>query len=452
MTAAFVTSLGNNVQLISGALLVIRAEHTMMSVGWLYIAVAIPQAVLSPFFGRLADRVDRRALWILSDVASTVVALALPLWLWLGHGGDAGAPVYLANLALAVLAALFFPVSSALIKERIPPARLRHFNAHYEMATQAGMLLSATVGGLAVQAVGAVPLLLVNAGTFVVSAVCVAAIGRRGQEARPQEAFPVVGKADANGNANPDTNGVRTQSGDTPDTLLAPPRAAPLPMGRLIVLFAQGSVVVTVFNALLPKFVLGDLHQGAGTFGAVDALGSLGFLLATAAYKVSGRRFGDLGTAVAGFLLCAVLFVFQPLFGLAGVLLLVPVGAFVFGQARIASRNLLMTEVGPDRAGRAFGVANGGGLAATIVVMLLAAQVTDRLGIAYGFAVTAVLSAVTTAAAALGLFRARGGASHDPGRPRERHLADRGDADRSRGVRGVDHPAVADVEADVADA
>ncbi|MEU1318814.1 hypothetical protein [Streptomyces tibetensis] len=62
--AAFATALGNNVQLIVGALLMIREQQTMMAVGWLFIAVAGPQALLSPFFGRLADRFDRRALWI----------------------------------------------------------------------------------------------------------------------------------------------------------------------------------------------------------------------------------------------------------------------------------------------------------------------------------------------------------------------------------------------------
>ena len=42
--AAFVTSLGNNVQVIAGALLVLRADRTMLSVGWLFIAVAAPAA------------------------------------------------------------------------------------------------------------------------------------------------------------------------------------------------------------------------------------------------------------------------------------------------------------------------------------------------------------------------------------------------------------------------
>ena len=111
--AAFVTALGNNVQLIAGALLMIRSDKTMLSVGLLFIAVAVPQAVLSPYFGRLADRHDRRRLWIGCDATSAVLALALPVWLTLGGAKAPG--VYAANFALAVVAALFFPVSNAMI-------------------------------------------------------------------------------------------------------------------------------------------------------------------------------------------------------------------------------------------------------------------------------------------------------------------------------------------------
>src|SRR5438445_12028004 len=90
--AAFVTALGNNVELIAGALLMIRNDKTMLSVGLLFIAVAVPQAVLSPYFGRLADRYDRRRLWIGCDLTSAVLALALPVWLT--AGGAKGPGVY----------------------------------------------------------------------------------------------------------------------------------------------------------------------------------------------------------------------------------------------------------------------------------------------------------------------------------------------------------------------
>ncbi len=391
--AAFATALGNNVQLIAGALLMIREQRTMMAVGWLFIAVAGPQALLSPLFGRIADRFDRRALWIGCDATSAVLALGLPLWL--ACGGAQGPGVYTANLALAVVSALFFPASSALIKERVAPERLRRFNAHYETGTQAGMLLSATVGGLAVQAFGAVPLLVFNAGTFAVSALCVAAVGRRTEAA------------------------AQTAPADAPASPVVPAMPAvpaqPLRVRRFILLYAQGSVVVTVFNALLPTAVIGELHLGAGMFGAVDALGSLGFLAATGCYRIVSRRYPDLRIAVVGFLLCNVGLVLQSQFGIAGYLVGVPLGAFVFGQARIASRTMLMASADDASVGRAFGLANGGGLAATVGVMFLVAGVTDHSDTRYGFAVLAALALLATLASALllrtpspaGRYRAR---------------------------------------------
>jgi MFS family permease len=392
VSAAFATALGNNVQLIVGALLMIREQQTMMAVGWLFIAVAGPQAVLSPFFGRVADRFDRRALWIGCDITSAALALALPLWL--ACGGSPGLGIYCANLTLAVVGALFFPASSALIKERIPTGRLRRFNARYEMGTQAGMLLSATAGGLCVQAFGAVPLLVFNAGTFVVSALCVAALGRRSDGAPTSTA--------AGG----------------PAQAPAAPRAR-LRMRRFILLYAQGSVVVTVFNALLPTAVIGELHLGAATFGAVDALGCLGFLAATGAYRMVSRRSPDLRIAVVGFLLCDVGLVLQSQFGIVGYLVGVPLGAFVFGQAKIASRTVLMTSADDGSVGRAFGLANGGGLGATVAVMFLVAMVTDHSDTRYGFGVLAALALLATVSAGL-LLRAPASArpSASPGRYR----------------------------------
>jgi MFS family permease len=356
--AAFVTALGNNVQLIAGALLVLRADRTMLSVGWLFIAVAAPQVLLSPVFGRLADRRDRRWLWIGSDLTSAGVALALPIWL--RRGGAAGPGIYGANLALAVLSALFFPASAALIKERVPAERLRRFNASYEMAF------------------GAIPLLLGNAGTFLVSALCVLAVGRRPSEPH------------------------RSTSEAVPPTPVRPPN-----LGWQIVLFAQSSVVVTIFNALLPKLVIGEFHRGAGTYGAADALGSLGFLAATWSYRVLAPKLGDLRIALAGYLVCDVAFAVQPNVGVAGLFPLVLLGAFLFGHARIASRNLLMSSVDPRYAGRVFGTANGGGLAATIGAMLVVAELTDRTDCTYGFAATALISGAAVSACAVRLTGAR---------------------------------------------
>ncbi len=360
--ATFVTSLGNNIQLLAAALLLVRSDRTMLSVGLLFVAVAAPQVVLSPAFGRLADRLDRRTLWFGCDLASAAAALALPVTLV--AGGPRTPVVYGANFALAVVNALFMPASAALIKERVSPLELRRFNANYEIAMQAGMLLSASVGGVALQWLGATPLFAFNACTFLVSAACVYAVGRG-----PARTVAV----------HADEVHVR----------------APKPV-RPMLLYAQGSITVTVFNALLPVFIIGELHRGGGVLGLVDAVGGTGFLLGAAAYKVVSRRAGDLRITVAGFLGAGLGLLLQPQFGLAGLVPAVLVGATLYGQARIASRSLLLAEVPESQAGRAFGVANAAGLAGTVVVMLAVAAITDHSDTRYGFAALAVVSVVAT--------------------------------------------------------
>jgi len=467
LPAAFITSLGNNIQLIGAALLLVRAQGSMLDVGWLFIAVAVPQAVLSPYFGRLADRFDRRRLWVGCDVVSAVAALCLPIGLALGASQQA--LIYGTNFALAVVAAQFVPASAALIRERVPAGELRPFNAHYEMALQTGMLLSASVGGIALQFFGPNPLFVFNGLTFVASALLVAHVGSI-QSATPATAsttVPVgsttvpVGSATVPvGSANPPAaaavasttveavsassaiprvtaRGASAAAPAAPPTRVpaaptwapaaatrvpavptrAPavqtrvPVAAPLPLGALALLFGQGLVVVTVFNALLPVLVVGEWGRGPAVLGVVDAVGGVGFLLAAVAYRWSGVRFGDLRVAVAGFLGCNALLVLQPLFGVGALMGLVLVGAFVFGQARIAARSLLMTSVDESRVGHAFGIANGYGLAATVVVMLVTSAVTGRTDSRYGFA---TLVAISVSAAVLAVVWIRRSATGRP--------------------------------------
>jgi MFS family permease len=368
LPAAFITSLGNNIQLLGAALLLVRAQGSMLDVGWLFIAVAVPQAMLSPYFGRLADRFDRRRLWIICDLVSAAAALALPVGLALGVSQQP--LIYATNFALAVIAAQFTPASAALIRERVPVAQLRRFNAHYEIALQCGMLLSAAVGGIALQYFGPKPLFTFNALTFAFSAVLVFAVGtsRRAVEL-PQRTTRAA----------------------------QPPAATVIP---LALLFGQGLVVVTVFNALLPVLLIGEWHRGPAVLGVVDALGGVGFLLAAAVYRRSAARLGDLKLAVGGFFVCTTLFALQPLFGVPALMVQVLLGAFLFGQARIATRSLLMTSVDESRVGHAFGVANGYGLAATVVVMLIASVVTGHSDTRYGFATVAVISLLSAGIAA----------------------------------------------------
>lgn len=60
-----------------------------------------------------------------------------------------------------------------------------------------------------------------------------------------------------------------------------------------------------------------------------------------------------------------------------------------------------MTSVDESRVGHAFGIANGYGLAATVVVMLIASIVTDHCDARFGFAALATISVLSAAVAAI---------------------------------------------------
>jgi hypothetical protein len=60
-----------------------------------------------------------------------------------------------------------------------------------------------------------------------------------------------------------------------------------------------------------------------------------------------------------------------------------------------------MTSVDESRVGHAFGVANGYGLTATVVVMLIASVVTNHTDTRYGFAILAAISVLFATVAAV---------------------------------------------------
>ena len=382
--ATFITTAGDAFQLTAATVLVFRAANTTLSVGWLFIAVSIPQVLFSLMFGRLADRLDRRMLSITADVISAASALALPLWLWLHGPATLGS--YLTNFVLAVTAALFIPASSALVKERVLDARVDHFNSRFEMANNAGMLLAASLAGFLVSAFGAKPLLVFNAGTFIVSAVLTYMIG------------PKSGSA----NADLDTD-ADAESEDEDSEIEAVLPVAP-PVKRLAVLFGNWSLGLLCANTLLAGLILHTFHKGPWLIGMADALAGVGFLTGAACYPKISRRVEGLKLAGLGMLGMLVLFCLQPI-NYITLMVCIPLSGFCFAQGRIASRTLLMRAAPNERVGRIFGGVNAAGLAGGIVANLVLSVYADHTRVPYAFWALAAVQGAILAGAYFSLLR-----------------------------------------------
>ncbi|KFU77100.1 Predicted arabinose efflux permease, MFS family [Amycolatopsis lurida] len=362
--AGFITTAGNAFQITAAAILVFHAEQTTLAVGWLFIAVSIPQVALAVMFGKLVDKVDRRMLCVAADLVSAMTAFALPVWLWIGGPANLGS--YIANFMLACTAALFMPASNGLIKERIRDERLGKFNSHFEMASNSGMLLASSLAGFLVIWFGATPLFVFNSLSFVLSAVLVYAIGRKPAKA------PVVEEITATDPSAPVEVPVRQ------------------PIKRLALLYANGNIGLMVANVILTTLILQTFNQGAWMIGVVDALAGVGFIVGAAAYGKVSKRFKGIHLAVLGTLGNLICLAIQPLHYIA-LMAAIPFAGFCFAQGRIAARTLLMRASPEDRVGRIFGGTQAVGLGLGVGATVALSSLADATAVPYAFWGLAIL-------------------------------------------------------------
>ena len=399
LVAAFITTAGSAFQITAAAILVFRSGQSTLSVGWLFIAVSIPQVALSLLFGRLVDKVDRRILSVVADLASALAAFALPVWLWLDGPATLGA--YAANFLLACSATLFMPASNALVKERVRDERLGKYNSHFEMATNAGMLLASSLAGFLIVTFGATPLFVFNAMTFVASAALTYLIGRK----------PAVPAPDA------PADGVPEAAVAPIKTRLAERRRPPI--RRLAILYTSGNINLLVANVILTALILDTFHQGPWLIGVVDALAGLGFIVGAASYGWMSNRVAGLEMAVLCSLVCATTIALEPT-SYVVLMVVIPFAGFFFANFRIAARTLLMKASPADRAGRIFGGAQAFGLAIGIAATVGLSVLADRVSVPIAFWALAVLVGSIAIASYVGLV---GALADVPGQYGGRHRA-----------------------------
>ena len=137
-------------------------------------------ALASPLAGILADRIDRRRLLVVADLARVPIALAFML----ARGPDTLWIALLAVALLAVGAAVFEPASSAALPNLVEPAQLGEANVLLGSAWGVMLAVGAAIGGLVAATLGRDAAFVVNASTFAVSALLIVGITRPFQQPR----------------------------------------------------------------------------------------------------------------------------------------------------------------------------------------------------------------------------------------------------------------------------
>jgi MFS family permease len=169
-TARLISFLGDSLGLI--ALLLYTASHfgTGLAVALLMIAGDFAPSLLSPVAGAVSDRWDRRTVLISCELIQggliAVIALTLP-----------SLPVLLVLVAVqSAVAAVFQPASRSAVPSVVPDTDLERANAAIGFGTN-GMDSAGPLAGAALLALLSVrELLLIDAGTFVISATLLATL------------------------------------------------------------------------------------------------------------------------------------------------------------------------------------------------------------------------------------------------------------------------------------
>ena len=156
------------------ALLLYLADTTyaVAAVTLLLLCGDLLPALLAPLLGVLADRVELRRLMLICEVGQGVATAIIALWL-------PAVPILLCLFAVrAVLGQIFQPASRAAVPTMVEDRRLAAANAAMGFGEHGIAVLGPLLAALALPAFGIKGLLVMDAGTFLVSAALLLGLPR----------------------------------------------------------------------------------------------------------------------------------------------------------------------------------------------------------------------------------------------------------------------------------
>lgn len=377
-----VSQLGNQFNYVALAWLVLQRTGSGTAMGGVYLAQVLPGALFGWVAGVAVDRADRRRLMIACDCIRALAVLSLPLaWRW---GSLPLWLIYAVTFVVSTLSIGFFAAEKAVIGQLLPPADWTEANAFAEMTTNLAGLAGPVLAGVLVAVLpSAVDALYFDAGSFVASAGCIAAMRWRD---RPHEA---------------PSSGARAVIDDARAGLafLLSNRF----LATVLVTATAVNFLIMPFAVVFPVLSQRTLHSGSQGFGALMGGFGGGMLLGSLAAAAIARRLADRAVIYGGMALLGVAFAAMG----AVASLAVDVGLAAVGGFCVAPANALVFTVvqrgTPERLqGRVFASMFALTSVAAPLGVALAAPLVDAYGPPR---VLLAMGALTVVAACIGATR-----------------------------------------------
>lgn len=150
--------------------LVLEITGSELALGGVFLTKLLPLAVASPLAGVLVDRFDRRRVMIVSDLARAVIVLGFLLV----RGADTLWLLYVLAAAQIAVSAVFTPAKNAALPNITTDRELLTANALLSATWSVMLAVGAALGGPAVDLFGTDVVFVLDAATYLVSAVFIA--------------------------------------------------------------------------------------------------------------------------------------------------------------------------------------------------------------------------------------------------------------------------------------
>jgi MFS family permease len=268
-----VSGFGNYVTLLAlQTLVVLTLEGSAQQVGWMSSARWLPYLFLGLVVGALVDRRRRRPLMIATDLTRAALLTAIPV----AWAADAlSLPLLLAIVAAFGTASLINDAASmSFIPRLVPGEHLQRAHARLDGADAVAQTSGPALAGLVVSWVGAPLAVLVNAGTYLVSALSVATLDTRERAPVGPVVVPHLRREIAAG-----VRWVYGRSG-----------LATLAVSTHVWFIANATVAVVI-----APFALLDLELTPFQFGVATGVAGVGALAGAALASTVGRAVGTGG-------------------------------------------------------------------------------------------------------------------------------------------------------------
>lgn len=149
LTAQTLSTLGSSISTVALAVMVFDRTGSVLHMGGILAASALPGVVVSVLGGALLDRYPARRLMVVADIARAALVLAMPFAAQLTV-----ATVYLVSAAMGMFTAVFNPSQIKMVGDLAAPGQLMRANSYLSIARDGAELGGYLAGGALVASLG----------------------------------------------------------------------------------------------------------------------------------------------------------------------------------------------------------------------------------------------------------------------------------------------------------